>query len=171
MKRARAALAVTATIAAAGVAGCGGGSGAATTATGPRAGAGLEWQGTPHVFRSRGLPHDRVVIARVRNAGTTTLHLFAARLRVRDAGGHALRASAGFTTTFAHGLYGVFQQPASGEPVAEQIRLGKIVYLPPGGSAPFYAAWHMTPAAKEPVRVDYGTGTLAVPAPQGQTAR
>lgn len=172
MSRARAALVLAAAVAVPAAAGCGGGTGnSLATTTAPHAGAGLQWQGTPHVFRSRGLPHDRVVIARVRNAGTTTLHLVAARVRVRDARGRALQGSAGFTTTFAHGLYGVFQQPASGEPVAEQIRLGKIAYLPPGGSAPFYAAWRMAPGAAGPVRVDYGAGTLALPAPQGQTAR
>lgn len=168
----RRALAAITTLAAIGTAGCGGSSDRpSSTAPAPRAGAGLQWQGTPRVFRSRGLPRDRVVIARVRNAGTSTLHLFAARLRVRDAAGRALRASAGFTTTFAHGLYGAFQQPTAGEPVAEQIRLGKIVYLPPGGSAPFYAAWRMASGTREPVRVDYGSGTLALPSPQGQTAR
>jgi hypothetical protein len=147
--------------------GCGGGS----HANRPPAATGLAWAGKPQVYRSRGLPRDRVVIARVRNAGSTTLHLVAARLRVRDAGGRVLRASAAFSTTFAHGLYGAYQQPAGGEPVAEQIRLGKIIYLAPGASAPFYAAWRLTPGAREPVHVDYGSGSLAIPPAGGQTAR
>ncbi|MCW2968566.1 MAG: hypothetical protein JWM71_2338 [Solirubrobacteraceae bacterium] len=147
-------------------AGCGGGSKTQTTAKG----SGLAWAGTPRVMRSANLPRDRVVIARVRNAGATTLHLVAARLRVRDASGRALKGSAGFSTTFAHGLYGAYQQPAGGEPVAEQIRLGKVVYLAPGASVPFYAAWRLGPGAREPVRVDYGSGSLAVPPARGQTA-
>jgi hypothetical protein len=149
------------------VGGCAGGS----QAHHAPAGTGLAWAGTPHVYRSRGLPRDRVVIARVRNAGSTMLHLVAARLKVRDARGRALRASAAFSTTFAHGLYGAYQQPAGGEPVAEQIRLGKIIYLAPGASAPFYAAWRLTPGAREPVHVDYGSGSLAIPPAGGQTAR
>ncbi|MDX6640911.1 MAG: hypothetical protein QOF12_1922 [Solirubrobacteraceae bacterium] len=148
--------------------GCGGGG---SHADRPRAATGLTWAGKPQVYRSRGLPRDRVVIARVRNAGSTTLHLVAARLKVRDAHGRALRASAAFSTTFAHGLYGAYQQPAAGEPVAEQIRLGKIIYLAPGASAPFYAAWRLTPGAREPVHVDYGSGSLAIPPVGGQTAR
>jgi hypothetical protein len=128
----------------------------------------LAWQGKPAVFVTRGLPHDRVVIARVRNTGKGTLHLIAANLRVRDADGHALKGSAGFTNTYAHGLFGAFQQPAH-LPVAELLRLGKIVYLPPGASVPFYAAWHLAPGSKEPVHIDYGPGTLAVPAATGTT--
>jgi hypothetical protein len=137
------------------VAGCGGGDR-------PDAGR-LSWVGKPQVFKARNLPSDRVVIARVRNTGSKTLHLFGSKLKVRDAKGRALDASAGFTTTFAHGLYGALQQPAGGPPAAELIRLGKAIYLPAGGSAPFYAAWRLKAGAKEPVRIDYGTGSLTVP--------
>ena len=129
----------------------------------------LAWSGTPHVFRSHDLPHDRVVVARVRNVGKTTLHLIAARLVVRDAAGHVLKGSAGFTTTFAHGLFGALQQP-NPVPTEELLRLGKIVYLAPGASVPFYAAWRLGPGRREPVSVDYGTGTLAVPPPSATTA-
>jgi hypothetical protein len=123
----------------------------------------LSWVGKPNVFKARNLPNDRVVIARVRNTGSKTLHLIGSKLVVRDANGRALDTTAAFTTTFAHGLYGALQQPAGGPPPAELIRLGKAVYLPAGGSAPFYAAWRLQPGSKEPVRVDYGTGSLAVP--------
>jgi hypothetical protein len=83
---------------------------------------------------------------------------------VRDARGRALTTTAAFNTTFAHGLYGALQQPAGGAPAAELARLGKAIYLPAGGSVPFYAAWRLKPGTKEPVRIDYGTGSLAVPA-------
>jgi hypothetical protein len=124
----------------------------------------LSWAGKPSVYRARDLPNDRVVIARVRNTGSKTLHLIGSKLVVRDANGRVLDASASFTTTFAHGLYGALQQPAGGPPPAELIRLGKAIYLPAGGSAPFYAAWRLAAGTKEPVRIDYGTGSLAVPA-------
>jgi hypothetical protein len=135
------------------VAGCGGGDQPQT---------GLRWDGTPKVFRAAHLPNDRVVIARVRNVGDRTLHLVAADLVVRDAEGHALKGSAAFTTTFAHGLFGALQQP-NPVPPAELIRLGKVIYLPAGASAPFYAAWTLTSATKEPVSVDYGSGSLELP--------
>jgi hypothetical protein len=122
----------------------------------------LEWKGRPLVVRPRTLPHDRVVIGRVHNTSSRTLHLVAARLRVRDAAGHSLDSTAGFTNTFGHGLFGAFQQPAR-LPRAELVRLGKIVDIPPGASAPFYAAWRLAANSREPVRVDYGAGSLEVP--------
>jgi hypothetical protein len=128
-----------------------------------RAQAALAWAGKPHVYRAQHLPRDRVVIAQVRNAGTKTLHLVGARLIVRDATGRALAATAAFNTTFAHGLYGALEQPPGGPPVAELARLGKAIYLPAGGSVPFYAAWRLDSRAKEPVRIDWGGGSLAVP--------
>ena len=152
-------MASTATLA---VAGCGAGS---HHATGP-----LAWAGTPHVLRSHDMPNDRVVVARVRNTGKTTLHLVAADLVVRDASGRRLFGSAAFTTTFAHGLYGALEKPKGGVPLGELIRLGKIVYLPPGASVPFYAAWRLKPGSREPVTVDYGKGSLPVPKPTGTTA-
>jgi len=123
---------------------------------------GLSWDGKPNVYRAKHLPNDRVVIARVRNVGSKTLHLVAANLVVRDADGHRLKGSAAFTTTFAHGLFGALQQPKP-VPPAELLRLGKVIYLPAGASAPFYAAWTLTPTTKEPVTIDYGSGSLTVP--------
>ena len=154
-----AALAATLAAAAVGAAGCGGSDKPKT---------GLRWEGTPSVFRSKTLPHDRVVIARVRNVGSTTMHLVAAKLIVRDADGHALKSNAGFTPAFAHGLFGALQQPKP-VPPAELIRLGKVVYIPAGASVPFYAAWTLTAKVKEPVSIDYGTGTLEVPPATGTT--
>src|SRR5207247_10023545 len=105
---------------------------------------------------------DRVVIARVRNTGKQTLHLVASDLVIRDADGHALRgSSAGFTNTFAHGLFGAYQQPKP-VPPAELLRLGKAVYIPAGASVPFYAAWRLEPGTREPVRIDYGRGSITV---------
>ena len=143
---------------------------AATAGCGGNDGHGaLSWAGKPQVFRLRALPNDRVVIARVRNTGKATLHLVAAKLVVRDGDGHALKGSAGFTTTFAHGLFGALQQP-NPVPPAELLRLGKVVYIPAGASVPFYAAWHLEPGTPEPIRIDYGSGKLVVPGGAVRTA-
>jgi hypothetical protein len=101
----------------------------------------------------------------VQNTSLRTLKLTAARLVLRDAQGRRLRASAGFTTTYAHGLFGAFQQPSS-LPTAELLRLGRVVELKPGTSAPFYAAWRLPRGVRGDgaVRVDYGMGTLLLPA-------
>ena len=122
----------------------------------------LSWSGKPLVFRSRALPHDRIVYAHVRNTSDKTLYLVAARLVVRDADGRKLNSSAGFTNNYAHGLFGAYQQPDRLPPL-ELLRLGKAVYIPAGASVPFYAAWHLGPGTREPVSIDYGSGSLTVP--------
>jgi hypothetical protein len=136
------------------VAGCGGQ---------PRPATPLDWDGTPKVFLVPGLRSDRVLIGRVQNMSERTLRLAAARLVIRDAGGRALAGSVGFTTTYAHGLWGAFQQP-SAVPTAELLRLGRAVMLSPGASVPFYAAWRVRPGARPPLRLDYIDGTLTLPA-------
>jgi hypothetical protein len=141
------------------VAGCGGGDRGDSNASSP-----LAWDGSPKAFQPRGLPRDGVVLGKVRNTTKRTLHFEAASLFVRDAGGRRLRSSAAFTETYAHGLFGALQQPGH-LPQTELRRLGKIIDLPPGESAPFYAAWRLASGSRAPVRVDYGSGTLAVPAP------
>ena len=123
----------------------------------------LSWDGKPSVFKSRGLPNDRVVIARVRNTSSHTLRLVGSKLVVRDATGRRLATTAAFTTTFAHGLYGALEQPAGGPPVEELYRLGKVAYLTAGSSSPFYAAWRLPPGARMPVRIYYGSGSLSIP--------
>lgn len=149
--------ALAAAVLAAGAAGCGGGDDEGARRTG------LAWDGTPQVFQAKNLPSDRVVIARVQNRGNETLHLVAADLKVRDADGRALDSSAAFTTNYAHGLFGMMDPPKQ-LPPAELQRLGKVIYLPAGASVPFYAAWRLKPGAREPVTIDYGNGSLDVPA-------
>jgi hypothetical protein len=115
------------------------------------------------VYRLPKLPRDRVVLGRVQNTALKTLRITAARMVIRDAAtGRQLSASAAFTTTFAHGLFGAFQQPSS-LPTAELLRLGKAVELKPGTSVPFYAAWRRPAGSHGPVIIDYGSGKLVVP--------
>lgn len=159
MRRGLLALVLAAPLAAAG---CGGGDGGSKHT-------GLAWDGTPQVFKAKNLPNDRVVIARVKNEGDQTLHLVAKDLKVLDADGRPLVTSAAFSTSYAHGLFGALQQP-NPVPPAELIRLGKVAYIPAGATVPFYAAWRLKPGTKEPVTIDYGPGTLAVPAAGGTAA-
>jgi hypothetical protein len=130
---------------------------------------GLAWDGEPQVFRSKNLPDDRVVIARVRNTGDKTLHLVAADLKVRGADGKPVQATAAFATNFAHGLFGMLQQP-NPVPPNELRRLGKVVDIPPDASVPFYAAWRLKAGTREPVRIDWGDGDLDVPEATGTAA-
>ena len=129
----------------------------------------LAWDGKPSVYVPHGLPRDRVLIGRVRNSSSRTLQLSAARLVIRDARGKRLAGSAAFTATYAHGLFGAFQQP-SRLPPAELVRLGRVVTLAPGAGAPFYAAWRLGPHVQEPLRVDYALGALPLPVAAAPTA-
>jgi hypothetical protein len=110
------------------------------------------------------------VLGQVRNTSSHTLHLTATRLRVIDGNGRRLQSSAGFTNSYAHGLFGAFQQP-SRLPRRELVRLGRIIDLPAGAKAPFFAAWRLSASSREPVRVDYGAGSLVVPRKSRLTAR
>jgi hypothetical protein len=122
----------------------------------------LAWDGKPEAFRSTTLPHDRVVLAVVRNASSQPVHLEAARLVVRDAGGHRLVSTAQFVAAFSHGLYGAFQQPSE-LPPEELTRRGLVVTLRPGASAPLTVAWRLAGDSREPATVDYGSGRLTLP--------
>jgi hypothetical protein len=118
--------------------------------------------GSPQVYVPRDLPRDRIVVGRIRNGSKVTVTLRATALKVRDSRGQLLQSSGGFTASYAHGLFGAFQQP-SAEPVRELVRLGKLVVLDPGDTRPVFAAWRLTVDAHEPVVLDYGSGALTVP--------
>jgi hypothetical protein len=141
------------------VAGCG-----ASTAYGP-----LSWSAKPQVFQQRDLPSDRILVGQIHNASKRTLRIMATTLRIRDAKGHVLESSAGFIASYAHGLFGAFQQP-SAQPVRELLRLGRLVILQPGATSPLFAAWRLPGNAREPVSIDYGNGKLAVPTATRPTA-
>jgi hypothetical protein len=122
----------------------------------------LVWSQEPLLFQAIHLPHDRVLIGTVRNRSSQALNLVANRLTVRDAENHRLRAYAVFTSAYAHGLYGAYQQP-NPIPPAELRRLGHIITLEPHQTAPLTVAYRLTSHTRAPLRVDYGRGALSVP--------
>src|SRR5262249_45709335 len=123
---------------------------------------GLEWKREPRLFRATHLPSDRVLIGTVENRSARSLHIDAASILVRDAGGTALRSHAQFINSYAHGLYGASQKPTP-LPPNERSRLGLVVTLPPGSVTPLTVAYRVTPQTRGPLRVDYGAGSLTVP--------
>ncbi len=137
------------------LAGCGGGEA-------KRASTGLEWKKEPLVFRATHLSSDRVLTGTVENRSRRSLHIVAAHVRVRDAGGASLRSYAQFVNAYAHGLYGAYQRPKP-LPPNELSRLGLVVTLPPGSVVPLTVAYRVTATTRTPLRVDYGTGSLNVP--------
>jgi hypothetical protein len=122
----------------------------------------LVWSQEPLLFQAIHLPRDRVLIGTVRNRSSQPLNLVANRLTVRDAENHRLRGYAVFTNTFAHGLYGAYQQP-NPVPPAELRRLGHVITLGPHQTAPLTVAYRLTAHTHAPLRVDYGRGALSVP--------
>ena len=137
------------------LAGCGGGEGTQRST-------GLQWKKDPLVFRATHLPSDRVLMGTVENRSPRSLHIVAANIRVRDAGGAALRSYAEFVNDYAHGLYGAYQRPRP-LPPNELSRLGLVVTLPPGSVIPLTVAYRVTTNTRAPLRVDYGVGSLTVP--------
>jgi hypothetical protein len=142
------------------VAGCGDSGGDASAA----AATPLRWTATPQVFTTKALPRDRVAVGSVRNTTDGTLKLDAAALTVLDADGRRLRTTGQYAAGYAHGLYGAFQQPDP-LPPGELERLGRVVSIPPGKTAPIAISWTVpaTADAKRPASVDYGRGRLPLP--------
>jgi hypothetical protein len=136
------------------LAGCGGGD---DDSTGD-----LRWARPPQVFRAHSMPRDRVLMGTVRNSSFRPLNLKATDLSVRDRAGHRLPAHVQFIESYAHGLYGAYQRP-NPIPQDELIRLGLVVRILPGESAPLTVAYRTRPGLAMPLRVSYRANALSVP--------
>ncbi|HVE67076.1 MAG TPA: hypothetical protein VNB64_00705 [Solirubrobacteraceae bacterium] len=135
----------------------GGGAGAGESRTGE-----LVWEREPLVFRVRRIPTDRVLVGRVRNDSLRPLDIRSADVGVRDGGGRRLRSFAQFTESYVHGIYPAYQKPDP-LPADEQERLGLIVRILPGDSAPLVVSYRTTPRDRGRLRVEWKRGSLPVP--------
>jgi hypothetical protein len=135
--------------------GCGGGGGGDA---GP-----LTWHGKPRLFAPKDLPRDRVLTGRVTNRSLRRVDLTVGDLRLRDEDGHRVAGSATFLYAFVHGLWPPTRQPKQ-LPDAELLRTGRIARILPGKSAPITVSWRTGPGQGRPVRLDYGRGSLEIPA-------
>jgi hypothetical protein len=144
------ALAVTA------VAGCGGG--------GDREPAGsLRWKDDPTLVRVGALPNDRILSGILRNDGRDRADLVAKKLKLLDAKGRRIPASAAFVQVYLHGINPPTREPGGREPVEEQLRTGKIARVQPGVELPLTISWRQPPGVDPPVRIDWGRGSIPVP--------
>ena len=123
----------------------------------------LSWQGSPKLFVPASLPGDRVLMATVKNTGTKPITVKVPDLRVLDAKGHRVTASAQFIAGYAHGLIYPDTEARDKQPLVEQRRIGQQILLRPGRTAPLMVSWHQ-PRGAAPAKVDYGKGTLKLPA-------
>lgn len=154
--------AMTAGVAAGGaaVAGCGG-EDAAQADDGAR----LAWHGAPLVFAPAGLPQDRVLTGRVRNAGTAPVEIRVDELHALLRAGGRTPANGRFTEAFGHGLYGPGGPPAPFRASRyDQRRLGEIVTIAPGKDKPLTVAWRGEADALE-------VGRWRLDVPPAQTSR
>ena len=126
--------------------------------TSPGRAGSLIWADGPHVVTPPTLPSDRVMYGQVRNDGLRDMTLKVDRLRVVDRAGHVLKSNGRFLQAFVHGLYG-----ASGDPTDigdyERKRLGQVLTLKPGRTAPLTVAWRGVGARQ----VTIGEVVLPVP--------
>jgi hypothetical protein len=123
----------------------------------------LKWDGKPSVMRHPTLPADHILTGAVRNDGLRPLRLEARDLRLVDAEGRKVNATAVFLRGYLHSLYPPTRPPAGGVPEREQQRIGRVLKLEPGKTAPLTLSWRLAPGAGPPVRADYGTGSLPIP--------
>lgn len=146
-------------------AGCGGGDSGdpATRSGGPAGDAPLAWVGEPTLIRAATGGSDRVVLGDVRNESDKNLQVVAERVEVVDALGKVLDGDARFTNTFSHGLYGPADLAPEDLPPTERSRLGLTVSLEPDGTLPLFASFRNR-RTEPPLEIDYGQGTLPIPA-------
>ena len=123
----------------------------------------LAWDSAPKVIRPADLQHDRVAYGTIRNNSLRPVKISAADLEVLDANQRPVRHSARFIASFAHGLYGAFQQPDV-MPELEQLRLGYLAKLNPGQESPLLVSAHLNKGSELPLRVYYkGSPVLDIP--------
>ena len=137
-----------------GAAGCGG------NEEGDGTGA-LRWTQEPRVATPPTLPDERVLTGRVTNDSLEPLELEAADLRLVDSDGDRVPGQVAFLTGYV-----IPPEPRNRGPVElpdrERRRLGQIVRIEPGKAAPVSMAWRIE-GGREPVRVEYGDASLALP--------
>ncbi len=120
----------------------------------------LAWSGDAEVFTHPTLPGDRVLTAKLRNDGLHPLRVDIGDVRLLDGDGHEVASTPVFLQTFGKSLWAAGRGPQQ-VPDTELLRTGRIALLKPGQEVPLTIAWH--DADGDPVRVDYGRGSLGLP--------
>jgi hypothetical protein len=147
-------IALAAAVAALALAGCGGAERAGGGGSGP-----LVWTAPPVEYTPETLPGERILTGQLRNEGLRRLRVDLPDLRIRDAGGDAVKAQPIFLQTFGKSLWSPVREPAQ-LPETELVRTGRIAWLDPGETVPFTIAWR-EPAA--PARIEYDGGWVPIP--------
>jgi hypothetical protein len=125
----------------------------------------LVWKKPPQLYVPAKLPRDRIVRGVIENQSLKRkATLKATDIKLLDADGRRIDGVATFIAGYAHSLYPADLKPNGVYPESEQLRLGMLVKLKAGQSAPLTVSWHDPPGPRTAVRIDYGAGTLPLPA-------
>jgi hypothetical protein len=109
---------------------------------------------------------DRILGGKVRNTSLEDLEIDVTDVRMLDASGREVRSALRFREAFAHGIFPWSQKPDDiGD--FERRRLGEIVKIRPGQSAPLTLSWRVPEGGEPPVRVDFGPVELDLPRSKG----
>ena len=122
----------------------------------------LDWIDTPSVIVPPALKSDRILRGDVRNDSGDAVRLEASKVRVYDARGRRLKASATFAAGYLHSLYPPTRGPKT-LPDKELERLGRIAKVEAGDTAQITVSWREGPNGVAAARIDYGSGSLRVP--------
>jgi len=122
----------------------------------------LVWTKGPNVYRQENLPRDRVLVGMIRNDSLRRIRLQAKDVHPVDEDGNPLRGNATFIRGYIHPLYPPTRPPRGGLPESELERLGRLIRLDPGKTAPLAVAWRVPAGKKGAARIEYGSGWLPV---------
>jgi hypothetical protein len=121
----------------------------------------LAWVDTPNVVAPPALKTDRILRGDVRNDSGEPVRLEASKVRVYDARGRRLKASATFAAGYLHSLYPPTRGPKV-LPDQELERLGRIAKIEAGDTAQITVSWRERSGGAA-ARIDYGSGSLRIP--------
>jgi len=122
----------------------------------------LDWVDTPNVIVPPALKSDRILRGDVRNDSGEPVRLEASKVRVYDARGRRLKASATFAAGYLHSLYPPTRGPKT-LPDTELERLGRIARIEAGDTGQITVSWRERPGGGAAARIDYGSGSLRIP--------
>jgi len=120
----------------------------------------LQWQSKPNLILVPELPRDRILTGQIRNASLRAVDLEAERIRILDAQGRDLKASARFSQSFSHGLY-PWSMHVKGSKF-ERTRIGEIATIKPGQAVPLTLSWRVPAGGSEPVEARFDGGSLSL---------
>lgn len=123
----------------------------------------LAWQDVEVFEASRST--DRILAGKVRNTSLEDIDLDVTDVRMLDASGGEVRSALRFREAFAHGIFPWSQKPDdTGD--FERRRLGEVVTIRPGQTAPLTLSWRVPEGGEPPARVDFGPVEIDLPKPR-----